>query len=118
MFNPERLYAVAQAGHGFTMHRYRTEDALAEVLAPGYFEPAREIVRDGDVVVVTAGHKTPDRTHVLVVVNEDEGDPLAVSVMAAPAELRRGDADAAAPARQGRKPKGTGAAPDAEGAQS
>lgn len=50
-----RNLSVLAYANGFTLWHYRAgEDALPAVERPGYFDDARDVVSDGDMVLVNA----------------------------------------------------------------
>jgi hypothetical protein len=49
---------VLSAANGFTLWHYRTTDSRAETEAPGYFAPAAERARVGDIIMVQANDGT------------------------------------------------------------
>jgi len=49
-FRARNLSVLAYA-NGFTLWHYITEDTGAAATADGYFDPAREMLRAGDVVI-------------------------------------------------------------------
>jgi hypothetical protein len=52
-FSSEQLTVLAFAD-GYTLWHYATEDSTAEVSKPGYFDAARELVRNRDRIEVYA----------------------------------------------------------------
>jgi hypothetical protein len=46
--------SVLSAANGFTLWHYRTTDTRADTEAPGYFSPAADRVRVGDIILVQA----------------------------------------------------------------
>ena len=50
--------SVLSAANGFTLWHYRTTDTRAETEATGYFAPAAERVRVGDIILVQASDGT------------------------------------------------------------
>ena len=65
------LSAISYA-NGFTLWHYRTDDNTATVLAPGYFDPAAQMLRQGDFMFVNARVNGPNAEHgVLVVLGND-----------------------------------------------
>ncbi len=52
-FIPASLTALVQ-GNSFTLWHYRTADTRADVEAPGYFAPAADNLRPGDLMVLQA----------------------------------------------------------------
>ena len=53
-FDANELSVLAYA-NGFTLWHYRSDDAAAEVGQSGYFRPAREMLRAGDVIIASSG---------------------------------------------------------------
>ena len=49
---------VLSAANGFTLWHYRTTDSRAETEAQGYFTPAAERARVGDIILVQAADGT------------------------------------------------------------
>ena len=53
-FDANELSVLAYA-NGFTLWHYRSDDAVAEVSQAGYFRPARDMLRAGDVIIASSG---------------------------------------------------------------
>jgi len=58
-YNPRNLSALSYA-NGFTLWHYRTEDAYSVVVAPGYFDDAHNMVRNGDMVMCSSAIGSDD----------------------------------------------------------
>lgn len=50
-YDPKSLSVLAYA-NGFTLWHYKTADTRAQLMAIGYFDPARDMLREGDVIIV------------------------------------------------------------------
>lgn len=48
-------------GQGFTLHHYRTTDTLDDTQRAGYWHDARDILREGDIVIVNTLSRTAQR---------------------------------------------------------
>lgn len=53
--NPADLHVLAYAA-GFTLWHYRTEVSLDDIARPGFFDPARALLRPGDRIAVNVRH--------------------------------------------------------------
>ena len=53
-FDANELSVLAYA-NGFTLWHYRSDDAAVEVGRAGYFQPACEMLRAGDVIIASSG---------------------------------------------------------------
>jgi hypothetical protein len=51
--DPAGLHVLAYAA-GFTLWHYRTDVALDEIARPGYFNPAKALLRPGDRIAVNS----------------------------------------------------------------
>lgn len=69
-YDPKNLSVLAYA-NGFTLWHYRTTDQLCDVLAPGYFAPARDMLRVDDRIMISAVDAAADA----VVVNDGTLSP-------------------------------------------
>jgi hypothetical protein len=49
-----RNLSVLCYAQGFTLWHYRAERAAAEILAPGWWDPAAELLAPGDMVLVSS----------------------------------------------------------------
>ncbi len=71
-----RELSVLAYANGFTLWHYRT--AADDLLTPGYFDSAQELLREGDQIIAnTAGEQKPGLVN-LVVTRVDD-DTVAVS---------------------------------------
>ena len=71
-----RELSVLAYANGFTLWHYRT--AADDLLIPGYFDSAQELLREGDQIIAnTAGEQKPGLVN-LVVTRVDD-DTVAVS---------------------------------------
>lgn len=66
--------SVLSYANGFTLWHYKTPDAQRDVRAPGYFDDARDMLRQADMLHVNAG----DATGTLVVSRNEPDKPLLV----------------------------------------
>jgi len=89
-FRARNLSVLAYA-NGFTLWHYITEDTDAGVTAPGYFDPAAEMLRVGDVVIANLDADAGADTALLAVRTSGE-DGVRVSDLTA----ARGPAEPAA----------------------
>ncbi len=81
----------AQSEEGFNWYTYSTADRLAEVLAPGYFDPVRKKLRPGDLLLVGTEIPPPQpwytqrfeqRRALLMVASVPEQGPVTVRLVA------------------------------------
>lgn len=85
--NPRQLSVIGYA-NGFTAWHYRHDGTLADLLAPGFFNTAAGIMRDGDQVAVSA----PDEQAILAV--WVDGNGVDVSLLSRAVRTRRAKAAA------------------------
>lgn len=53
MFNIRNICVLAY-GNGFTLWHYKsTEDTLKTIVAPGYFNDATDMFREGDMIMIS-----------------------------------------------------------------
>ena len=77
---------VLSAANGFTLWHYRTTDLRAETEAPGYFTPAAERARVGDIILVQAN----DGTAMLPLRSGNiTGAPVVLDALGAPPTIQR-----------------------------
>lgn len=77
---------VLSAANGFTLWHYRTTDLRAEAEAPGYFTPAAERARVGDIILVQAN----DGTAMLPLRSGNiTGAPVVLDALGAPPTIQR-----------------------------
>lgn len=69
-FEVANLSALAYA-NGFTQWHYRTGDDKLEVNSLGYFNPADNMIREGDMMIINFTHGY--LFHSLGFIHEDEG---------------------------------------------
>jgi hypothetical protein len=71
------LSAISYA-NGFTLWHYRSDDTAAEIMAPGYFNPAHKMLRVADFIFVNASFDTAEIEHGCIVVLSNSGGAVAV----------------------------------------
>ena len=59
-----RQMSILAYNNGFTMWHYRTDDKFEEVIREGYFDNARTLVSDGDIVICTVDIGNEFRTFI------------------------------------------------------
>lgn len=69
--------------NGFTLWHYRTDDALAGVLAAAYFDGAARMLREGDVVIVNACVDSGPRETAQLTVASSAGGSISMATMTA-----------------------------------
>jgi len=74
------------AANGFTLWHYRTSDTRAETEAPGYFAPAADRVRAGDIILVQA---TDGTTMLPVRAGNLTGAAVVLDSLGAPPTIQR-----------------------------
>ena len=74
-----RNLSVLSYAQGFTSWHYRHKGALAEVLAPGFFNPAADMLADGDMMMISANKSG---AHVLLMKESHHAPQVDVAVMA------------------------------------
>ena len=89
-FDPAQFSVLAYA-NGFTHWHYRSADALAQILAHGFFAPAAEMLRPGDQITVnlTAGDAVGLAYCVVARISDGGPDLALVGASAMPEALRR-----------------------------
>lgn len=50
--------SVIAFANGFTLWHYSTKDSSEEVLKPGYFNPTKHLVENGDIFILTMSGET------------------------------------------------------------
>lgn len=83
-FQQNNLSVVAYA-NGFTHWHYITTDAPAEVIAPGYFNGASDLMRRGDMLLVNAGYNPDPVNFMLGVTGNSTGVPVVGPLWSPPA---------------------------------
>jgi hypothetical protein len=78
--------SVLSAANGFTLWHYRTTDSRTQTESAGYFTPAAERVRVGDVILVQANDGT---TMLPVRAGNLTGTALVLDSLGAPPEIQR-----------------------------
>jgi hypothetical protein len=78
--------AALSAANGFTLWHYRTTDSRTETEAAGYFAPAAERIRVGDVILAQANDGT---TMLPVRAGNLTGAALVLDSLGAPPEIQR-----------------------------
>ena len=71
-YSKHGLSAISYA-NGFTLWHYRTADSGDDVLSPGYFDPAAQMLRQGDFMFVNVGVNDSPAHGVAVVTGNEAG---------------------------------------------
>lgn len=85
-FQPRNLSVLAYA-NGFTLWHYTTDDEAANLGKAGYFDPAAEMLRAGDVMVANAGGESrgvPSDVVILAISDSRESGVAVAPVAATP----------------------------------
>lgn len=77
-YNSASLSAISYA-NGFTLWHYRSDDTAAMIMAPGYFNPAHKMMRQGDFVFVNASMMAKESEHGCIVVRAVDSKSIVVS---------------------------------------
>jgi hypothetical protein len=105
--------------YSFRVWGYGTTDPLEAVLAPGYFELARSMLRPGELIYVSAGSgRGGEARQALLMIRADARDPTRadgavrlVQDFGGPSDPAPGMAEAAAPAPPAPPKRGRGRPP-------
>ncbi|HZT18712.1 MAG TPA: hypothetical protein VFA23_04870 [Dongiaceae bacterium] len=72
-----RELSVLAYANGFTLWHYRT--TLDDLLETGYFDPAQELLREGDQIIANTGKPRPGIVSLVVTSVGDDGVRVARS---------------------------------------
>ena len=73
-----RNLSVLSYAQGFTCWHYRRRGPLAETLEPGFFNPASDMMEQGDMIMISAAD---GGAHAFVSSVDKEAGPVVVAVM-------------------------------------
>ena len=78
-YTAENLSVVGYA-NGFTVWHYTGKDRIEDMLTPGYFDLAHQMLRVGDLLVMngTGGFGASRRMHVLSFVTDSGGNSVTI----------------------------------------
>ncbi len=82
-FQNKDLSVLAYA-NGFTSWHYITADAPTEVIAPGYFNGAADLMRAGDLLTINAGYGAAPANFMLSVTSNSQGVPVVAPLWSPP----------------------------------
>jgi len=69
-YDPKSLSVLAYA-NGFTLWHYRTGTSLVDLTQPGYLDPAQDVLRAGDIILVNSRQACRHNAALILVASSD-----------------------------------------------
>lgn len=83
--------SVLAYANGFTSWHYITADAPTDLIAPGYFNGAADLMRAGDLLTINAGYGAAPANFMLSVTSNSNGVPVVAPLWTPPAAKAGGE---------------------------